>query len=302
MYELIQVTERTWYVDCPAKMGLYLTDDTHVLLIDSGNDKEAGKKVLKHLTAKGWTLSAILNTHSNADHIGGNKLLSERTGAPVYAPGLEAAFTRWPVLEPSFLYGGFPPKALRNKFLMAQPSHARDLAEYPLPEGMEALSLPGHFFDMAGFRTPDGVWFLADCLASAQTLEKYHVAVLHDPALSRESLHRVMELEGEVFVPAHAPAMGQAALRALAQKNLEKMDEIEALLLALCAGGASFEQLIKGVFDHYGLTLDLSQYVLVGSTLRSYLAYLADEGRLEMRFADNRLCWHSVPVDAQRKP
>ena len=123
-----------------------------------------------------------------------------------------------------------------------------------------------------------------------------------DPALSRESLHRVMELEGEVFVPAHAPAMGQAALRALAQKNLEKMDEIEALLLALCAGGASFEQLIKGVFDHYGLTLDLSQYVLVGSTLRSYLAYLADEGRLEMRFADNRLCWHSVPVDAQRKP
>ncbi len=41
----------------------------------------------------------------------------ERTGAPVYAPGLEVAFPRWPVLEPSFLYGGFPPKALRNKFL-----------------------------------------------------------------------------------------------------------------------------------------------------------------------------------------
>ena len=62
-------------------------------------------------------------------------------------------------------------------------------------------------------------------------------------------------------------------------------------------GGAAFDQLVKGVFDHYGLTLDLGQYVLVGSTLRSYLSHLADEGRLEMRFANNRLRWHTKAVD-----
>ena len=289
MYELIQVTERTWYVDCPAKMGLYLTDDTHVLLIDSGNDKEAGKKVLKHLTAKGWTLSAILNTHSNADHIGGNKLLSERTGAPVYAPGLEAAFTRWPVLEPSFLYGGFPPKTLRNKFLMAQPSHARDLAEYPLPEGMEALSLPGHFFDMAGFRTPDGVWFLADCLSGAGIVEKYHVNFIYDVGAYLATLDKVEALTGKYFIPAHAPTVED--IRPLCALNRDKVHEIGALLCEICTKPISWETILQKVFDHYELTMDFNQYVLVGSTVRSYLAWLSDQGRLTARFEDNRLLW-----------
>ena len=47
MYELIQVGEHTYYIDCPAKMGVYQTSPTEAILIDSGNDKDAAKKVLK---------------------------------------------------------------------------------------------------------------------------------------------------------------------------------------------------------------------------------------------------------------
>lgn len=206
MYELIQVAAHTWYIDCPAKMGVVQVNGDGVFLIDSGNDKEAGKKVQKLLNQNGWRLLAILNTHSNADHIGGNKLLQERTGCSIYAPGMEAAFTRWPCLEPSFLYGGYPPKALRNKFLMAQPSGVQDLSELPLPAGMEILPLPGHFFDMVGVKTPDGVWFLADCLSGAAIVEKYHVNFIYDVGAYLETLDKVERLEGSCFIPAHAPA------------------------------------------------------------------------------------------------
>ncbi len=72
MYELNQVGEKSYYINCPAKIGIYLAGNTDVYLIDSGNDKEAGKKVRKILDEKGWNLLGILNTHSNADHIGGN--------------------------------------------------------------------------------------------------------------------------------------------------------------------------------------------------------------------------------------
>ena len=172
MYELTQVAGNSYYIQSPAKIGLVRLNDTDVCLIDSGNDKEAGRKVRQILDANGWHLTAIYNTHSNADHIGGNQYLQNQTGCKVYAPGIECDFTRHPVLEPSFLYGGYPPKELQHKFLMAKPSDAQELTPACLPEGFEWLSLPGHFFDMVGFRTPDDVVYLADCLSSRETLEK----------------------------------------------------------------------------------------------------------------------------------
>ena len=61
MYELIQAGEKTYYINCPAKMGLYRLNDSEVCLIDSGNDKDAGKKVLKILEAGGWKLKMVIN-------------------------------------------------------------------------------------------------------------------------------------------------------------------------------------------------------------------------------------------------
>ena len=71
MYELNQVSGNSYYIQSPAKIGLVRLNDTDVCLIDSGNDKEAGRKVRQLLDQNGWHLTAIYNTHSNADHIGG---------------------------------------------------------------------------------------------------------------------------------------------------------------------------------------------------------------------------------------
>jgi hypothetical protein len=50
MYELIQAGENTFYINCPVKMGVYSLPDNKVILIDSGNDKEAGKSLEDILT------------------------------------------------------------------------------------------------------------------------------------------------------------------------------------------------------------------------------------------------------------
>lgn len=44
MYELIRAGERSYYIDCPAKIGLFEVEGG-VCLVDSGNDKDAGRKV-----------------------------------------------------------------------------------------------------------------------------------------------------------------------------------------------------------------------------------------------------------------
>lgn len=293
MYELIQIPDTNcYYIQSPAKIGLVKLDDSRVCLIDSGSDKDAGRKVRQHLDANGWQLSAIYNTHSNADHIGGNKYLQGQTGCQIYAPGIECAFTRRPILEPSFLYGGYPCKDLRHKFLLAQESDARLLTPDVLPEGFALLPLPGHFFDMAGFRTPDDVVYLADCLSSKETLEKYQISFIYDVAAYLKTLEMVQTLEARMFVPAHAEATTDIA--PLARYNIQKVQEIAQKILDLCREPLCFESLLQQLFAHYGLVMNFEQYVLVGSTVRSYLAWLKDEGRLQAEFDNNLLLWRQA--------
>lgn len=291
MYELIQAAPSTYYIQCPAKMGVWRYPDDSVVLIDSGNDKDAGRKVQKILDAQGWTLRCILNTHANADHNGGNALLQQRLGAPAFAPGVDAAITTHPILEPAFLYGGYPCKALRNKFLLAQPSDCRPLTQETLPEGLAMLPLPGHFFDMCGFQTGDGVWFLADCMSGANIVEKYHVNFIYDVAGYLDTLDKVCALEGKLFIPAHAEPAED--IRPLAALNRAKVLEICESLLAFCREPLCFEDVLQRVFAHYRLAMDFNQYVLVGSTVRSYLSYLLDKGDLTADFVDSKLLWRT---------
>ncbi len=37
--------------------------------------------------------------------------------------------------------------------------------------------------------------------------------------------------------------------------------------------------------------MNFEQYVLVGSTVRSYLAWLKDNGKVTVSFVDNQLLW-----------
>ena len=292
MYELNHITGGSYYIQSPSKMGLVKLSDTDVCLIDSGNDKDAGRKVRQLLDANGWHLTAIYNTHSNADHIGGNRYLQGQTKCKIYAQGIECDITRHPVLEPAFLYGGFPPKELRHKFLMAQESDAQELTPAVLPEGFELLQLPGHFFHMVGFRSPDDVVYLADCLSSRETLDKYQIGFLYDVAAYLDTLERVKTMQAAAFVPAHAQVTEDIA--PLAQYNIDKVHEIADHMVELCAEPVMFEELLKKLFDDYGLTLTFEQYVLVGSTVKSYLAWLKDTGRLTALFEDNRLLWRRV--------
>ena len=58
---------------------------------------------------------------------------------------------------------------------MPQGSEAEVLTDDALPAGFGLIKLPGHFFNMVGFRTPDDVVFLADCLSSKEIMDKYQV-------------------------------------------------------------------------------------------------------------------------------
>ena len=292
MYELQQVGEKSYYINSPAKIGIYRQNATDIYLIDSGNDKEAAKKIIKIAAQQNWTIKGIVNTHSNADHIGGNAYLQQQVGCPVFANGIEAAFTQYPILEPSFLYGGYPCKDLRNKFLMAKESQTLPFSDKDFPQELEVIPLPGHFFDMAGFRTPDDTVFLADCISSENTLNKYQVSFIYNVAQYLETLDFVEKIEAACFVPSHAEMT--ADIKGLVAINRNKIYEITDTLLKICYTPQNSENILQMLFDKYELSMNFEQYVLVGSTIRSYLSWLKDLGKLSVSFENNMLQWKNI--------
>jgi len=291
MYELCNVKDNTYYINCPAKIGLYI-DGTDAYLIDSGNDKDAGKKVKRILDENGWSLKAVVNTHSHADHIGGNKYLCQQTGCKIYAKGVERAFTCSPVMEPSFLYGAYPHKDLMHKFLKADESECLDVSDEGFPSFLEIIDLPGHSFDMIGIRTPDNVVFLADCVSSEATIRKYGISYLYNVSDYIETLEAIYNISADVFVPSHADVCEN--ITELALFNKQSVFEIMDVILSYVDTPVTFEELLTKIFEHYGLVMTNEQYVLIGSALKAYLSYLKDNSKIQSTIENNRMLWSRV--------
>lgn len=289
--ELIQVGEKTYYIKNPTNIGIYKIDDENVFIIDTGNDKDAGKKILKIIEEQGWKVKGIINTHSNADHIGGNKVIQDRTNCDIYGYNIEKTITEYPILEPSFLYGGYPFKELKNKFLLAKESIVKSI-ENNLPEGLEYINLKGHFFDMIGIKTSDNIVFLADSLFSEETITKYHLFFIYDVREYLNTLEQLKELKAKLYIPSHVEATKN--INELIEINKNKIYEIIEMIYNECEKEVTFEEILKNVFDKYNLVMNINQYVLIGSTIKSYLSYLKDENRITYEFINNKMIWKQV--------
>ena len=289
--ELIKVGEKTYYIKNATNIGIYKIDDNNVYLIDTGNDKEAGKKILKIVNEQGWRVKGIITTHSNADHIGGNKVIQDRTNCIILAYNIEKCFAEYPILEPSFLYGGYPFKDIRNKFLLAKESVVTPI-EDNLPDGLEYFTLKGHFFDMIGVKTSDDIYFLADSLFSEETINKYHLFFIYDIREYLNTLNYLNTLKGKLYIPSHCEATND--ISSLIKINKNKIQEIIEKIYSLCEKEITFEEILKYIFDAYNLIMNPNQYVLVGSTIKSYLSYLSDDGKLSYEFKDNKMLWKQM--------
>ncbi len=107
-----------------------------------------------------------------------------------------------------------------------------------------------------------------------------------------QTLEMVKSLQAKLFIPAHAEAAEDVT--ALAQYNIDKVLEIADKITGICQKPPCFEAILQKLFTDYGLTMNFEQYVLVGSTIRSYLAWLKDTNRVNALFENNMLLWQRV--------
>lgn len=286
--ELTKLGEKTYCIQNPTNIGIYKLDDEKVCLIDTGNDKESGRKILKIINEQNWQVECIINTHSNADHIGGNKFIQDRTNCKILSSKTETAIINNPELEPALLYGAMPLNELNNKFLLAKESNCQ-IIDNNLPEGLEYFTLKGHFIDMIGIKTSDNICFLGDSIFSEETINKYHIFFIYDVEKYLQTLDFLETLNGTFYIPSHVKPLTD--LKELIKLNKNKINEICNDILNTCQNPITTEEIIKKIFDTYNLEININQYALLGSTIKSYLTYLNNQNRVEYFFKDNLLYW-----------
>jgi glyoxylase-like metal-dependent hydrolase (beta-lactamase superfamily II) len=295
--ELKRLGENTWVIPGPVNIGYY-EENGNGYLIDTGLDDDQGRKILKLLSeSRAAPLRAIVNTHSNADHIGANAFIQKRTSCEVWTTRIEGVMTERPSLEPLLLWAAWPFKQIRGKFIEAKPSKVTYIeSEGPIMDtALRAVPLPGHYLDMIGVVTPDDVFFLADSLFDPKILEKYRFSVMLDISSAYKTFDMIENSSASWFVPCHAPATDD--IRELVAQNRVGLAWITDKVYRAIEGteGISREDALSKIGVAEKLEMDAAHLLLNLASVDAHLTYLAEQDKIEPFVKDCRLLWRVKP-------
>ncbi|MBQ9742563.1 MAG: MBL fold metallo-hydrolase [Ruminococcus sp.] len=289
MFELIKLGDNTYCYTMPTNVGIYRRADNRVYIIDTGVNERSGKRILSVIEEHGWTVEAVILTHAHTDHAGGCRYITETTGCKAYATAAERIFVENPDLEPAMVYGAFPCRDFRGKFMNTPACPVRDICELQLPMGMELIHLPGHFADMIGVRTPDDVYFMADSVIAAETLTKCPMSYIFDIESQYRTLDMLKKYQGKLCVPSHAAPTKDIAC--LAEKNREALDKVNSRLRDLLRTPETLEGLTASLTCEWELADTYGQYVMTLSGVRGHLTYLRHRGEVDYHFEGHQMLW-----------
>lgn len=289
--QLQQIADNVYYIDAPVNMGVIVNDNGGALLVDTGLDDSAGRKVHRLLEANGLRLEGIIITHAHADHCGGAPRLVKATGARVYATAMEKTVLEFPIWEPVYLFAGAcPPAPLQNKFFLA-PGIKVDRVIEPGQQvvagcEVEIVDLAGHTLAQAGVAA-QGVLFCADAVIGPEVIDKHGVPLNADLAGALKTFDLLEGRRERYFLPAHGGLVGDIA--PVVAANRSRVTETLECVGRLLGMPRSAEEILAGVCNNFNINItSMGQYYLMHLTVMAYLGYLYDRHEIVTEYGGNR--------------
>jgi len=286
MIELIKLGNRTYYLKNPVNIGIYMLDEKNVCVIDTGNSQDFGKMIDKVLQDNNWNLKYIINTHSHADHIGGNKYLQTKYNCRIFSNKIESYFINNPLLESAMLYSANPPKEMLTHFLKADESKCEDINNISI-NGIKTINLEGHSVGQIGIITSDNVCFCGDAYVSSAILNKYAIQYVYDIEKYLDTLDLIKNTKYKYYVPAH----GEVEEKPIdtIKANINNIIEVENNILKIINNEISYTNFLKEIFNKYHIRMNTIQYHLISATIKSFLTKLEKEEKIIFEYNQNEM-------------
>ncbi len=297
MSELIQIKGNTYIIPGSATIGVINTDERECVLIDTGLEAAVAKRILKTLDAYLLTPRAIINTHSHADHCGGNRHIQKITGCMAYASQFEGAIIINPEIEALYLTGAVPPKPLRSKLIVSEQTLHMTFLEpgkHTIKGAdIEFIPFPGHSPGQYGVLTADKVLFYGDALVPEYVFSKYKLPFATDIDDALASIG-ILEASGaDVFIGAHEGVVDNIAGHCKANREgiLQSLETVYELL--------DVPMLREGVLQKLYQTWPSIPINAVGwctmlTGVSACLYYLHKQGRVELVIEDGAMLWRKM--------
>ena len=291
-----QLSEHCWLVPGGVN-AVVLEHGSRAVIVDSGPDRDSGKRLLRGIRERGWHLETILTTHAHADHFGGHAEILRRVDVSVLAPPVEAELMRAPVLEPIYLFHGASPlEELTGRFLQAEPSRVDRVVEAGPIElvglQLELLALDGHAHRQLALRVDD-VLVAADAVFASTVVRRHPLLFAHDVRAQRESAERVGEDRARLAVPGHGePDTPNELARATVDAIDAARQAVGEVLGRRAARGLTTAEVLRDVSATLSAPSDdIPRWHLNHTTVSAYLAAMRVAGECDVRVKDGELRW-----------
>ena len=304
---VINISDCIYYISGPTNIGIIeeqLSDTkSNLYMIDSGCNTEDGKRIFTEITEyfsqKDITIKAIINTHSHADHCGANNYIQQKTNCEIWITENEQGSLINPFLQPIISWGGNPLPEINSSYYVAEKTVPNKIIntneKLTLLNGIKLsfINLPGHYFEMVGILCENDnkkVLFASDGIFGRKNIGKYWIPFLYDVKEFKNSLDTISSLNADFCIPGHGEPTSQIE-ETVELNKIAIISNEQCILEALKYKEQTQEDILKYVADKNEINLHIAQYMLIGCTIKAYLTFLYNEGKISYHIKENKMYW-----------
>ena len=304
---VINISDCIYYISGPTNIGIIeeqLSDTkSNLYMIDSGCNTEDGKRIFTEITEyfsqKDITIKAIINTHSHADHCGANNYIQQKTNCEIWITENEQGSLINPFLQPIISWGGNPLPEINSSYYVAEKTVPNKIInpneKLTLLNGIKIsfINLPSHYFEMIGILCENDnkkILFASDGIFGRKNIGKYWIPFLYDVKEFKNSLDTISSLNADFCIPGHGEPTSQIE-ETVELNKIAIISNEQCILEALKHKNQTQEDILKYVADKNEINLHIAQYMLIGCTIKAYLTFLYNEGKISYHIKENKMYW-----------